>query len=178
MRSRLGYRLSFIALLTTAILASAHPVGQATPNPGFPSIKLQGVDGQIYDLANLRGNVVLISFGATWCVPCSTELHALEELRREYAGKPVKFFWVSIESDEQVSNDRLRRYAKEQRISFPILRDPLKLAFTQFSPRVRLPMIVFFAKEGAVDAPVQFGMRLPIDVYKSDLRVRLNKLLA
>src|SRR6266496_2673450 len=112
MRSRLGYRLSFIALLTTAILAFAHPVGQATPNPGFPPIKLQGVDGQTYDLANLRGNVVLISFGATWCVPCSTELHALEELRREYAGKPVKFFWVSIESDEQVSNDRLRRYAK------------------------------------------------------------------
>jgi hypothetical protein len=28
-----------------------------------------------------------------------------------------------------------------------------------------------------VDAPVQFGMRAPLDAYKDDMRARLNKLL-
>src|SRR5881628_670009 len=106
MKKKVTNQVSLVALLAVAILGAAYPSASPQANsaaPG-PSIKLQGLDGQAYDVADLRGNVVLVSFGATWCVPCSTELHALEELKREYAGKAVRFFWVSIESDEQVSN--------------------------------------------------------------------------
>ena len=142
-----------------------------------PNMKLQGLDGRIYDMNDLRGNVVLVSFGATWCSPCSTELKALEELLTEYRNRPVKFYWVSIESPEQVSNAVLKRYAKERKVSFPVLRDTAKMVFSQFSPRVRLPMIVLMGKDGRVNAPVQFGMQSPADAYKADLRVRLNKLL-
>jgi thiol-disulfide isomerase/thioredoxin len=49
-----------------------------------PLIALKGVDGKTYDLAQMRGNVVLVSFGATWCAPCVEELRALEELKNEY----------------------------------------------------------------------------------------------
>jgi len=143
-----------------------------------PTIRLQGLDGQTHDVSALRGNVVLVSFGATWCTPCSRELHALEELKSEFAGKPVKFFWVSIESSEDVSNASLKRYAKERRITFPVLRDPEKAAYVQFSARLRLPLIVFFGTDGQLDAPVQFGMRSPADLYKADVRARLHKLLA
>jgi len=145
--------------------------------PAPPTIRLQGVDGQTHDVSALRGDVVLVSFGATWCTPCSTELQALEELKSEFAGKPVKFFWVSIESSD-VSDASLKRYAKERRITFPVLRDPQKVVYLQFSPRVRLPLIVFLGKDGQLDAPVQFGMRSPIDSYKADVRARLRKLLA
>ena len=145
--------------------------------PTDPLLKLQGLDGKIFDLAELRGSVVLVSFGATWCAPCSTELRALEELLGEYREKPVKFFWVSIERPEEINNAALRRYAKERKVSFPVLRDTAKMVFLQFSPRVRLPMIVMLGKDGKVDAPVQFGMRAPLDAYKADMRARLNKLL-
>ena len=72
----------------------------------------------------------------------------------------------------------LKRYAKERKVSFPVLRDTAKMVFSQFSPRVRLPMIVLLGKDGRVDAPVQFGMLSPPAAYKADMRVRLNKLLA
>jgi thiol-disulfide isomerase/thioredoxin len=121
---------------------------------------------------------VLVSFGATWCAPCSTELRALEELLTEYRGQPVKFFWVSVERPEEVSNSALKRYARERKVSFPVLRDTGKMVFLQFSERVRLPMIVLLSKDGKVDAPVQFGMRAPAEAYKADMRARLNKLLA
>src|SRR5215510_3244908 len=145
--------------------------------PADPSFKLQGLDGKVYDLAELRGRVVLVSFGATWCAPCSSELHLLEELSGEYRNQPVKFFWVSVERPEEITNAALRRYAKERKISFPVLRDTGQMVFLQFTPRVRLPMIVLLGKDGKVDVPVQFGMSAPADAYKADVRARLNKLL-
>src|SRR5438445_12355502 len=113
------------ATLMTAFLiglGSAAPAQVKAP-PTDPKMKLQGLDGRVYDLADLRGNVVLVSFGATWCAPCSTELRALEELRAEYQNQPVKFYWVSIERPEEVSDNALKRYARERKVSFPVLRD-------------------------------------------------------
>ena len=180
MNKRLTYRTLFIVLFAFAILCGTlnSASGQVKPIPAGPTMKLQGLDGRVFDLADLRGNVVLVSFGATWCAPCSPELRALEELLTEYRAKPVKFFWVSIERPEEVTNTALKRYAKERKVSFPVLRDTDKMVFLQFSPRVRLPMIVLLGKDGKVDAPVQFGMRSPADAYKADMRARLNKLLA
>jgi peroxiredoxin len=180
MKQRHHHRLAIVALFAAAIFSVALlPVSSQTKTAiTAPNMKLQGLDGRVYDMNELRGNVVLVSFGATWCAPCSTELRALEELMAEYRGKPVKFYWVSIESPDQVTNGTLKQYAKERKVSFPVLRDTAKMVFSQFSPRVRLPMIVLLGKDGRVDAPVQFGMRSPADAYKADMRARLNKLLA
>jgi peroxiredoxin len=161
-------------LLATFVIASA----QAPPIPTDPSLKFQGLDGKVYDLAEQRGNVVLVSFGATWCAPCTTELRALGQIQTEYRDKPVKFFWVSIEPRADVSNGQLKQYAKERNVPFSVLRDDAQMVFSQFSPRVRLPLIVMIGKDGKVDAPVKFGMQSQVDVYKADIRARLNKLLA
>ena len=180
MRDRISHRSAVVALLAIAVfgLALSPALSQEKTSASVPSMKLQGLDGRVYDLTDLHGNVVLVSFGATWCAPCSTELRTLEELLVEYRSKPVKFYWVSIESPDQVTNGVLKRYAKERNVSFPVLRDTAKMVFSQFSPRVRLPMIVLLSKDGRVDVPVQFGMRSPPDAYKADIRARLNKLLA
>jgi len=154
---------------------SAGTTVAASPVTDQP-IRLQGIDGQTYDVAEMRGHVVLVSFGATWCTPCSAELNALEELKREYKDKPIKFFWVSIESADAISDKDLQKYARTRRLSFPVLRDPTQTTFGQFTKRVRLPLIVFYDKEGRLDAPVHFGMAAP-EVYKSRMRERLNKLL-
>ena len=174
-----SYRtLSITVLLSLLFVTHGVALGQEKATLTAPKFKLQGLDGRVYDLADLRGNVVLVSFGATWCAPCSTELRALEELRAEYQNQPVKFYWVSIERPEEVSDTALKRYARERKVSFPVLRDTAKMVFLQFSPRVRLPMIVMLSKDGRVDLPVQFGMRTPAESYKADMRARLNKLLS
>ena len=141
------------------------------------SIRLRGADGKNYDIASLRGNVVLISFGATWCQPCKEELKALEELKREYKDKPVKFLWISIESNDQVSDGDLRDYAKKLKISFPVLRDPETTTFSRFSSRRRLPTILFLDKSGRLSLPTHVGMAA-IALYMSTMRARLDRLLA
>jgi peroxiredoxin len=177
MKKRFALQLTFIAIIAT-VIGSAHPAASRPPAAlSDPSIKFQGIDGHDYDFDGMRGNVMLVSFGATWCVACTAELRALEELKREYAGKPVNFFWVSIEGEDQVTNSGLKRYAKERKLTIPVLRDPSKSVYLQFSSRIRLPMILFFDKKGCVDAPAHFGLRSPVDLYKADIRTRLNKLL-
>lgn len=171
----------FVAGLLGVLLSSSSRQavnGQTGAYPKQPLVRLQGIDRHSYDVAEMRGNVVLVSFGATWCVPCSGELIALEDLKREYRGKPVKFFWVTIENDGQISDSGLKRYAAEHKLSFPVLRDPTKTAYLQFSPRVRLPMIVLFDKDGHVDGPAQFGMSSDVNNYKARVRARLDALLS
>src|SRR5437588_2135802 len=100
------HQSTVVALLAIAVfgIALSPASSQVKTASSVPRMKLQGLDGRVYDMNDLHGNVVLVSFGATWCAPCSTELRALEELLVEYRNKPVKFYWVSIESPDQVSN--------------------------------------------------------------------------
>src|SRR5437868_11175254 len=134
-----AYRILLAALFFIALVCAAHQLTIAHQNIASvePKLKFQGLDGRVYDLADQRGNVVLVSFGATWCAPCTTELRALGQILTEYRDKPVKFFWVSIEPRADVSNGRLKQYAKERQLPFPVLRDDAQMVFSQFSPRVR-----------------------------------------
>jgi peroxiredoxin len=175
--NRTSFRLWLMPILLGLGMAGAASA-QIKPLPADPTFKLQALDDKVIDLANERGNVLLVSFGATWCTPCTTELKALQELLGEYKGQPVKFFWVSVESPADVTNSDLKRYARERSVTFPVLRDTGQMVYLQFSQRVRLPLIILLRKDGRIDAPLQFGMLNPVTTYKEHLRARLNKLLA
>ena len=96
------------ALLICSVTLLPHPAraqqAQQSSDEDEISINLKATDGRMYDLAKMRGNVVVVSFGATWCQPCAEELRALEQLRKEFEGKPVRFMWVSVEREEEASD--------------------------------------------------------------------------
>ena len=61
-------------------LAIAAPAVAATPTVGqmAPNAQVETVAHAKFDLASLRGQVVVINFWATWCVPCRKELPLLD----------------------------------------------------------------------------------------------------
>jgi thiol-disulfide isomerase/thioredoxin len=179
LKSNKRFYLSGALLLAALLYGGAWPLAElhADANDAEVSIKLKGVDGKTYDIAEMRGEVVLVSFGATWCKPCVWELEALEDLKKEYAGRGVRFLWVSVENDDQTSNEHLRDYAKSLKMTIPVLRDPEKRAYAQFSERVRLPMVVFFDHAGKFVAPKHTGMTSQAEEYKKLIRSRLDALL-
>src|ERR1044071_7719606 len=91
-----------LALMLLALCAQAQEKGAPPASEADEGFRLKGLDGKFYDTSEMRGDVLVVSFGATWCVPCTWELVAIEELKEEYAGKPVKFLWVSIENPKSV----------------------------------------------------------------------------
>lgn len=164
-----------LACLCNAASAQEKVALQAAPSQ--VSFRLKGLDGKFYDTAEMRGDVWVVSFGATWCVPCAWEQVAVEELKVEYAGKPVKFLWVSIEDKKQTTDNIIRHYVKERRMTVPVLRDPGGEALAQFATNTRIPITAFFGKDGSFDAPAHKGMPSDITVYKQLVRNRINALL-
>lgn len=135
----------------------------------------------------MRGSAIVVSFGATWCISCKAELQALEQLKKEYAGKPVVFLWVNIEGADEISDKQLRGYAKEQKLTLTVLRDTTRSAYTDFAARVPspikqsvktpVPLVIFMDAEGNFVPPGHFGMTTS-ESYKARIRAMLDKLLS
>ncbi|MCA1593970.1 MAG: TlpA family protein disulfide reductase [Acidobacteria bacterium] len=158
-------------------VAQQPQAGSAATPQKEAGFRLKGVDGKTYDTSEMRGDVLVVSFGATWCTPCLWEIVALEELKEEYRGKPVRFFWVSIDDERRTSKYLLRQFAKDRGMTIPVLRDPKMEAFLQFSDTARIPVMVFFDREGHFAAPTRRGMSSEISEYKRLVRERVGALL-
>jgi thiol-disulfide isomerase/thioredoxin len=177
---RLLSRTTFaLVFLLAAVCAQAQENGAASPATNWDGFRLKGLDGKFYDTAEMKGDVLVVSFGATWCVPCAWEQVAVEELKVEYAGKPVRFLWVSIENPKAVSNNVLRHYVRERKMTVPVLRDPGGVALAQYEKTgTRVPVVVFFDADGHQSGKAHQGMPQDITVYKQLVRERVNALLA
>ena len=141
-----------------------------------PAVKLKALDGKTYDTASMTGEVVVASFGATWCVPCVWELKAIEERMEEYRTKPVRFLWISIEDERRTPDSLLKKFARQYRLTIPVLRDD-GVTFAQFSDSRRIPFLIFFDTEGRFAAPAHRGMASEPIQYKQMVRRRVDALL-
>jgi cytochrome c biogenesis protein CcmG/thiol:disulfide interchange protein DsbE len=67
-----------------------------------PDFTLTSFDGRTLTLSELRGQVVIINFWASWCPPCREEAAYLEQTWRKYKNKGVIFIgvdWVDTEKE-------------------------------------------------------------------------------
>ena len=81
-----------------------------------PPFTATTLDGKPLALADLKGNVTLIDFWATWCAPCVAELPAIKAIHAEFAADP-RFRVVSLSLDENEAD--LRRYATADKLDWP-----------------------------------------------------------
>jgi protein SCO1/2 len=101
------------ALLPLAGLASsARSAGEPAPPPlkagvfepprAAPAMRLEGSDGRPFELARLRGKVVLLEFGFTHCAAvCPITLATLAQARRDLgpAGADVQVVFVTVDPE-------------------------------------------------------------------------------
>ena len=81
-----------------------------------PDVELKTVDGAPLRLSELRGQVVLLNFWATWCVPCRNEIPSLNAMQRDLAGRGFKVVGVTT-SD---SAGLVREYQKDVRQDYTV----------------------------------------------------------
>jgi thiol-disulfide isomerase/thioredoxin len=101
------HRCLLIVVLSLAVL----PL-QAKRAPG---LDLKDVNGHTQKLANLRGQIVVLNFWATWCAPCREELPRLSQLAQSYVGKNVHFVAVSI--DESKDRTKIQPTLQHENVS-------------------------------------------------------------
>ena len=117
----------FLILLALAVSASAQ---QSLSNgSNAPQFSLAGYDGQTYDINQLRGKVVLVTFWSTRCNICHSELPNMNKLAARYQGQDVVFLALTMENEAKVA-----AYLKNNTFSFTIVPNSFG-ALLQFADR-------------------------------------------
>jgi len=143
--------LATIALLG---LIAVPPARAATiQNPDF---SFRGVDGPAVTADSLRGEVVVLGFGASWLPLTKNHMEALKKLADQYAGRGVAVYWVSTESDSAKSknfadDNQLRELGRKYKLT--VLRDPDGAASKRLGVD-QIPTTIILNKQGQAVANI------------------------
>jgi len=108
-------RLALAGVMSVLLAAAAF--GQKTAEKPLPNLALNNINGQKWNLEEMRGSVVLLNFWATWCAPCQTEIPALVSLSKKYKTDGLKIVGVSVDSKNVA---QINEFIKEFKIDYPI----------------------------------------------------------
>jgi len=158
-------RLFFIGILVLAAawtLVSTDKNGTTTaglipaPQAGFlaPDFTLETLEGESITLSDLRGQVVLVNFWATWCPPCKAEMPAFEQAYQDYADQG--FVLLAVNAIQQDSISAIEDFYAAYGLTFPIVLDTDSDVSRAYQVR-SLPTSFFVGKDGVISEVVIGG---------------------
>jgi peroxiredoxin/Cu/Ag efflux protein CusF len=118
-------RFALVSRGTEWVIDHVEPAGSpgrsAIPTIMSPDFTLPALAGNPIRLSDLRGKVVLLNFWATWCVPCRTEMPAIEALYQRYQEQGLEVVGVNM---DKLSVTTVETFIRDVRTTFPIGLDP------------------------------------------------------
>ena len=87
---------------------------------------------------------LVVSFFATWCVPCAKEIPELIKMSKEF-GDDFQFILVDVNE----KRDLVKKHVAEKRIPLQVILDKYGKVFESFSG-VTLPLLVVIDKKGQI----------------------------
>jgi thiol-disulfide isomerase/thioredoxin len=148
MTSRLPSALALAALLGCASLRGAQPV-RGAPAPALVATLL---DGARFDLAQQRGQVVLVNFWASWCEPCRAEMPWLDSFYREHRAQGLVVLGVS----EDARRERAEVLRAMAGLHYPAALGS-EAGENGFGAQRLLPMTYVIDRQGALAAIIDPG---------------------
>lgn len=141
---------------------------------------LRSVDGQTVTSESLRGEVVVMAFGASWLPLSKTQLQGVRKLADEYSQRGVVVYWVSTESEDAksknfASDEQLRAFAQKYGLKVTVLRDPDGVVSKKLGVD-QLPSIVIIDKQGNLSGGPIGGLD-PSGNLTNQLASRLDRIL-
>lgn len=105
-------------LLAIVTLAASLASAQQALKTGelAPTFAGQALDGTMYDLDQLHGKVVVLTFWSTRCEICHSEIPNLNRVAERYRGRDVVFLAVTMDNETKINP-----YLKRNPFNFTIL---------------------------------------------------------
>lgn len=107
-------KLTMTCVVLSTMLCTVSVVAETGPD-----FTLKSNTGKNIRLAELRGNVVMLNFWASWCAPCRKEMPLLDGLSDRYGAAGFTLLGVNVEKDGTAGD----KIIKELGVKFPILYD-------------------------------------------------------
>lgn len=120
-------------------------IGQPAPDATLPNLEAGGS----VRLADLRGQVVVVNFWASWCVPCREEHPALVSAANNYQSQGVVFVGVNYQDQQSSAIGFLDELGRADPAAYRYVTDPgsrLAVDFGVFG----VPETFFVDREGTV----------------------------
>lgn len=108
-------------------------------------------EGEAFSLADHRGEIVVINFWATWCLPCVVEIPDIEELHQEYGDRGVVFVGISQDTGESAEVD-VRDFREMFDVTYPLVLDPELIVARMYDGVTALPTTIVIDPEGNIHA--------------------------
>ena len=137
--------------LAAAVLLSALPAAGLAVEP-VSELKLHNRNGSSFSLESLKGQVVVLDFWASWCVPCRTSFPFLDALQARYESQGLRVVGLTLEDNE----DAINTFLDAALVRFTIVRDPSGHAGEVFNV-VAMPTTFLLDREGRVAARFEGG---------------------
>jgi peroxiredoxin len=122
--------VAMLALIAAGCVKKKEEAQQATPQKvesppnvtitnytQMPDLELKALDGTTVQLSSLRGNIVIISFLATWNKECASQVSALNELQAKLQRYPFSVLGVFTDKDGKTA---LQGYVQKNSIRFSV----------------------------------------------------------
>jgi len=116
-------RMRPATVLLALTVSTVAGMGTATALPAVgvvaPDFALKSDSGRNVRLSELRGQVVLVNFWASWCSPCRQELPLLNKIFTRYRAAGFTLLAISVDDDRKNAEAMLKRLE----LQFPTLFD-------------------------------------------------------
>ena len=96
------------------------PQIQKQNNPAIGSLRPEfaamDLKGEMRNIKEWDGKVILLNFWATWCPPCLKEIPDFIELQKAYGNQDVQIIGIALDDEEAV-----KKYALETGMNYPTM---------------------------------------------------------
>ncbi|MES2962795.1 MAG: TlpA disulfide reductase family protein, partial [Bdellovibrionota bacterium] len=104
-------------------------VANRTPIQDFSVTDASGAQKKLSDF---KGNVVILSFWASWCTPCLVELPTFAEIQKRFEARGLKILAVNVDDDSEEGKRFAREFWAKKEFPFGNFFDPQKSVAQQF----------------------------------------------
>jgi cytochrome c biogenesis protein CcmG, thiol:disulfide interchange protein DsbE len=92
--------MALALLLGAACAAAGTPAAPVEVGHPAPALIVPRLDGRTFDLAALRGQVVIVNSWASWCSPCRAEMPQLDAFYRQHHAQGLELLGLSVDDPQ------------------------------------------------------------------------------